>query len=316
MDTRFRLMPEQASTLAQGVDQLYYFLWAISAFFTVLIAVLIIGFAIRYRRRTEAPPPKVATNYKLEIIWSVIPLAIALVIFWWGASLYYTQYRPPADALDIDVIGKQWMWKVQHRATGRREINEIHVPTGRPIRLLMASQDVIHSFYIPAFRVKQDVVPGRYTTLWFEPTQVGIYHLFCAEYCGTLHSGMIGRVVVLSPADYEAWLAGTTTDEPSALVGERLFQTFGCATCHGQRAPSLAGIYNQPRPLTDGRTVVADDAYLRESILYSTEKIVAGFEPIMPSYRGQMTEEQLMQIVAYIKSLSMPPAREVRPSYE
>jgi cytochrome c oxidase subunit 2 len=319
MDKGFQLMPDQASTVAGPVDGLYFFLCAVSAFFTVLIAALIIYFAIKYRRRSEhePPPPKTRTDYRLELTWTFVPLAIVMVMFWWGASLYYREYRPPQNTLDIDVIGKQWMWMVQHRSTGRREINELHVPVGRPVKLLMASQDVIHSFYIPAFRVKQDVIPGRYMTLWFEPTRVGEYHLFCTEYCGNQHSGMIGRVVVMEPAKYEAWLAGTTVDEPPAIAGERLFNHFGCATCHGQRGPTLANVYGQPRPLADGASVVADEAYLRESILYSTEKIVQGFQPIMPSYRGQMSEEQLMQIVAYIKSLAAPvPAREVRPAYE
>ncbi len=318
MERGFQFMPEQASTVARPVDTLYMFLCAVSVFFTVLIAALIIYFAIKYRRRSPdaPPPPKTRTDYRLELTWTLIPLALVLVMFWWGARLMYAQMRPPPNTLDIDVIGKQWMWKVQHRSTGRREINELHVPLGRPVRLLMASQDVIHSFFIPAFRVKQDVVPGRYTTLWFEPTRVGTYHLFCAEYCGNKHSAMIGRVVVMEPAEYEAWLAGTTADEPPAVAGERLFYHFGCATCHGQRGPPLANVYNQPRPLQGGGSVVADEAYLRESILYSTEKLVEGFQPIMPSYRGQMSEEQLMQIVAYIKSLSAPPAREVRPAYE
>ena len=184
MDRAFQFMPEQASTVAGPVDSLYTFLWAVTVFFTVLIAALIIYFAIKYRRRSpdEPPPPKTRTDYRLELTWTLIPLALVLVMFWWGARLMYAQLRPPPDALDIDVIGKQWMWKVQHRATGRREINELHVPLGRPVRLLMASQDVIHSFYVPAFRVKQDVVPGRYVTLWFEPTKLGTYHLFCAEY--------------------------------------------------------------------------------------------------------------------------------------
>jgi cytochrome c oxidase subunit 2 len=261
-------------------------------------------------------PPKVGTNYRLELTWSIIPFLITMVMFWWGARVYYTQYRPPPDTIDIDVIGRQWMWKCQHRSTGRREINELHVPTGRAVKLLMTSQDVIHSFYIPAFRVKQDVIPGRFTTLWFQPTKVGEYHLFCAEYCGAQHSGMIGKVVVVEPAKYEAWLAGTTTDEPSAVAGERLFNAFGCATCHGQRGPTLAGIWGQRRQLADGTTVIADEAYVRESILHSTDKLVGGFQPIMPSYRGQMSEEQLMQIVAYIKSLSQPPLREVRPAHE
>src|SRR5687767_6247008 len=186
MDRGFQIMPDQASTVARPVDSLYSFLWLVTVFFTVLIATLIIYFAIKYRRRSpdEPPPPKTHTDMRLELTWTIIPLALVLVMFWWGARVLYMQLRPPADTLDIDVIGKQWMWKVQHRSTGRREINELHVPVGRAVRLLMASQDVIHSFYIPAFRVKQDVVPGRYVTLWFEPTKVGTYHLFCAEYCG------------------------------------------------------------------------------------------------------------------------------------
>jgi cytochrome c oxidase subunit 2 len=310
-------MPEQASTVAGDVDALYLFLWAVTTFFTVLIAALIIYFAIRYRRRRddEPPPPKTRTDMRLELTWTFVPLALVLVMFWWGARVLYSQLRPPTDTLDIDVVGKQWMWKIQHRSTGRREINELHVPAGRAVRLLMASQDVIHSFYVPAFRVKQDVIPGRYTSVWFEATKPGTYHLFCTEYCGTQHSGMIGKVIVMEPARYEAWLAGTS-DEPAAASGERLFNAFGCATCHGQRAPTLAGIWGQPRRLADGRTVTADEAYMRESILYSTEKIVEGFQPIMPSYRGQISEEQLMHLLAYIKSLSQPVNREVRPASE
>jgi len=316
MDTSFRLMPESASTIASQVDALYLFLCAVAGFFTLLIATLIIYFAIKYRRRSEDEiPPKVRTHYGLEIAWTVIPALLCLIIFVWAARVFYSQYRPPPDAMNIYVLGKQWMWKIQHE-NGKREINELHVPLGHAVKLTMASQDVIHSFFIPAFRVKTDVVPGRYMTQWFKATKVGEYHLFCAEYCGTQHSGMIGRVVVMEPAAYEAWLSGTVLDVPPAEAGEKLFTHFGCTTCHGERAPTMAGVYGKPQELTDGTRVTFDDAYIRESILDSTAKIVKGYQPLMPSYRGQISEEQLMQLVAYIKSLSQPPAKEVRPAYE
>jgi cytochrome c oxidase subunit 2 len=319
MDTSFRLMPPGASNHADGVDNLYLFLWAVSAFFTVLIAALIIYFAIKYRRRREDEVGrKVHTNYLLEVVWTVVPLIIVTIMFVWAARVLYAQSRPPPDAMDIYVIGKQWMWKIQHE-NGKRELNELHVPLGRAVRLTMASQDVIHSFFIPAFRIKQDVIPGRYVTEWFRATKIGTYHLFCAEYCGNQHSGMIGSVTVMEPSDYEAWLAGTANDLPPAQAGEKLFLNLGCATCHGQRAPTMAGLYGSRRALSDGSTVVADDAYLRESILDSTAKIVQGYQPLMPSYRGQISEEQLMQVVAYIRSLAqpaLPPSKEVRPAHE
>jgi len=292
------------------------FLCAVAGFFTLLIATLIIYFAIKYRRRSEDEiPPKVHTHYGLEIAWTAIPFILCVIIFVWAARVFYAQYRPPPDAMNIYVLGKQWMWKIQHE-NGKREINELHVPLGRAVKLTMASQDVIHSFFIPAFRVKTDVVPGRYMTQWFKATKAGEYHLFCAEYCGTQHSGMIGRVVVMEPAAYEAWLSGTVLDVPPAEAGEKLFTHFGCTTCHGERAPTMAGVYGKPQEMSDGTRVTFDDAYIRESILDSTAKIVKGYQPLMPSYRGQITEEQLMQLVAYIKSLSQPPAKEVRPAYE
>jgi len=217
--------------------------------------------------------------------------------------LYADMRRPPAaGALEINVTGKQWMWKVQHPG-GQREIDELHVPAWRPVKLVMTSQDVIHDFSIPAFRVKQDVLPGSYVTQWFTATKPGEYHLFCAEYCGTMHSGMVGRVVVMPPAEYDAWLAGVTPDEPPAASGARLFASLGCAQCHGQNAPTLAGLYGRPVTLADGKTVIADEEYLRESIENPPARIVAGFEPRMPSFRGQLTDEQLGQLVAYIKSL-------------
>jgi len=303
MNTELPLFPEQASTIAEKIDALYLFLWTVSGFFTVLIFVLIVFFAIRYRRRRadECPAP-IEGSVKLELLWTVIPLVISMVIFVWGAKLYVEIYADPVDALDIHVIGKQWMWKIQH-PDGKREINELHVPEDQRVQLTMASQDVIHSFFIPAFRVKQDVLPGRYSKISFIPTKVGEYHLFCAEYCGKDHSGMIGKVVVMKQDDYQAWLTGAETDVPPKVAGERLFTSLGCLTCHGSQAPSMAGLFGSTVQLADGNTVKADEHYIRESIMDSTAKIVAGYKPIMPSFRNQIGEEQLMDLVAYIKSL-------------
>ena len=237
-----------------------------------------------------------------------------MVMFAWGAKLYVTIERPPADAMIIHVIGKQWMWKLQH-PEGAQEINTLHIPVGRPVKLIMTSQDVIHSFYVPAFRTKQDVVPGRYTNEWFQATRSGRYHLFCAEYCGAQHSGMIGEVVAMEPADYQAWLAGTPPDVPPAVAGEKLFYQYNCQTCHGQRAPTLAGLYNRRVQLTDGSTVLADDDYLRESIINPPAKIVAGYpSTIMPTYQGMLTEEQILDLISYIKSLKNESTGEATPT--
>lgn len=300
-------LPRQASTLAPHVDQLYLFLWAMTIFFAILIAALIIFFALRYRRRREDEvPPATVTNTRLELLWTFIPLAIVMGIFVWGTRVFLGMHNLPEDAMQIDVVGKQWMWKIQH-PTGRREINELHVPVGQRVKLKMISQDVIHSFFIPAFRIKQDVLPGRYTYMWFEPTEPGEYHLFCAEYCGAEHSRMVGKVVVMEPAEYQAWLGNAASQEPPALAGERLFNQYGCMSCHGQQGPTLAGLFGQrEHPVViDGRrtTVTVDDEYLRESILSPSAKIVEGFPPIMPSYRGQLSEEQISQLIAYIKLL-------------
>jgi cytochrome c oxidase subunit 2 len=299
----FQLFPDAASGMAREVDRLLFYLLAISGFFTLLILTLIVWFALRYRRRTsdEVPPPT-APGLRLEIAWTIIPLLIAITMFAWGADVYVRMFDPPANAMEVYVIGKQWMWHIQH-PEGRREINELHVPVNRPIKLVMASQDVIHSFFMPAFRIKHDVVPGRYNLLWFQPDRLGTYDFFCTQYCGSGHSQMIGHVIVMEQAAYEAWLAGTGRAESPAAAGGRLFGTLGCATCHGQQAPTLAGLYNRPVALADGRTVTADVNYLRESILDSTAKIVAGYQPIMPSYRGQISEEQLVSLIEYIKSL-------------
>ncbi|MCS6926318.1 MAG: cytochrome c oxidase subunit II [Candidatus Binatia bacterium] len=308
------LFPPQASTIAPQVDALYYFLVAVSAFFIVLIFSLVIYFAIKYRwsapRKGAAAPHD---NPRLELLWTLVPLALAMVIFGWGAKLYFDLNRPPADALEIYVLGKQWMWILQH-PQGKREINELHVPTGRPVKLTMTSEDVIHSFFIPAFRIKMDVLPGRYTTAWFEATQPGEYHLFCAEYCGTKHSLMIGKVVVMEPVQYQQWLDGgipgaTVASGPPEARGAALFEELRCATCHRETipgvmlGPSLAGLFGKPVRLHSGESVIADEAYIRESILNPAAKLVAGYQPLMPTYQGQVSEEGVLQLIAYIRSL-------------
>ncbi len=304
----FPLIPEQASTIAEGVDLLYYFLSAVSIFFSVLIFSVIFYFAIRYRRRSDTEIPKpIHGSTALEIIWSAIPFCIVMVMFGWGASLYFTNSRAPEGAMTINVVGKQWMWKLQH-PEGQREINELHVPVGRPVRLVMTSEDVIHSFYVPAFRTKMDVLPGRYTTAWFQATKTGEFHLFCAEYCGNEHSLMIGKVIVMEPVAYEEWLSGAGAGESMAAIGERLFTELRCDSCHnpdgGGRGPSLEEVFGRTVALESGQSIVADESYIRESILNPRARVVAGFRPVMPTFQGQITEEQLLQLLAYIKSLS------------
>jgi cytochrome c oxidase subunit 2 len=306
------LFPEQASTHAVRVDHLYFFLLGLTAFFSILIAALIITFAIKYRRRSpdERGQP-IHGGLKLEITWTVIPLLISLVIFYWGADVFFNVSYPPEDSLEVFVVGKQWMWKVQHPG-GQSEINQLHVPVDRPVKVVLISQDVIHDFAVPAFRIKQDVLPGRYTATWFQATKVGTYHLFCDQYCGTNHSAMIGQVVVLSQADFQKWLRGGDRkirggDFSLAAKGEQLFRKLQCITCHSAdaraRAPVLEGLYLSEVRLQNGRTVLADDDYLRESILDPDAKIVAGFEPIMPTFQGQVDEEEIRQLIAFIRSL-------------
>jgi cytochrome c oxidase subunit II len=309
----FPIFPEQASTLAPRVDALYFFLTAVSTLFAGLIFLLLFYFAVKYRRRseTEQPLPMVGA-LRLELAWTLIPLALTMVMFLWGASLYFTTMRPPENAVEIYVVGKQWMWYFQH-PEGRREIDELHVPVGRPVKLVMTSQDVIHSFYVPAFRIKMDVVPGRYTTTWFEATKTGEYHLFCAEYCGTAHAGMGGRVHVMKPTQYEQWLGGGIGGEPMSMAGERLFEQLGCGSCHradaGGLGPVLRGLFGTPVRLQSGERIIADERYIRESILNPWAQIVEGYPPLMPPYEGQISEEGLLQIIAYIKSLAQANGR-------
>ena len=304
----FPLFPDQASTIASGVDGVYFLLVGLSLFFSVLVFFFILFFAIKYRRGTAADRSGlVFESRKLEFFWSFVPLVLALAVFVIQATAYFNLYRPPIDALEIYIVGKQWMWKAQH-PEGQDEINELHVPINRPVRLIMTSQDVIHSFYIPAFRVKQDVLPGRYTGMWFEATRPGTYHLFCTEFCGTDHAEMGGSVIALPEAEYQQWLSGDSGNVPLAEAGEAQFQQLGCATCHQAdqqgRGPSLLGVFGREVELEGGQTVTADEEYLRESIVNPRAKIVADYPSIMPTYQGQVSDEGLQQIVAYLKSLA------------
>jgi cytochrome c oxidase subunit II len=319
MQSWIPFIPESASTLSWKVDALYFYLSGVTLFFTLLISIVLIFFVIRYRRRTpyEIPRP-VAGSHKLETLWTVIPFVIAMTIFGWGASVYYEQYRPPRNAVEIYVVGKQWMWKIQH-STGQREINELHIPVGRKIKLVMTTEDVIHDFFVPAFRLKTDVVPGKYTTQWFEATKPGTYRLFCAEYCGMNHSGMIGQVVVMEPREFDNWLSGNAGNTTPAVAGQQLYQSLGCVSCHGAngeggRGPTLAGLFDRQIQLANNQTIRADEVYLRESIINPQAKLVAGFGPIMPTFQGQVTEDQLMQLLAFIKSLQVVNPQTVTPS--
>ncbi|MBZ5627247.1 MAG: cytochrome c oxidase subunit II [Acidobacteriia bacterium] len=307
------LWPARASTLAGRTDALMIFMLAVTGFFTVMIFILILVFALRFRRTRNPIVTHIEGSNALEAAWTLIPFGIFMVMFIWSAGIYMTWAQPPPNAEEVFVVGKQWMWKFEH-PEGQREIDQLHVPLGRAVRLTMISQDVIHSLFLPEFRVKQDVLPGRYTTTWFQTTKPGSYHLFCTQYCGTMHSGMIGEVVVMEPAAYQAWLSGGNAEGSLASTGQKLFQQLGCTTCHRfdtqGRGPNLLGLYGKPVLLDDGRTVTADDNYIRESILTPGAKVVAGFKPIMPTFQGIVNEEQLLSLAAYLKSLSQPERRQ------
>ena len=301
----FPLFPERASTAAGQVDALFFFLMGVSGFFAALIFVLIAYFAVKYRRRAGHEHAKrVRTHLGLEVAWTGVPLMLTMVMFVWGAKLFFNIYNSPPGAMEIFVVGKQWMWKFQH-PEGRMEINELHVPHGRPVKLTMISEDVIHDLFVPAFRVKRDVLPGRYASAWFEATTAGAYHLFCSQYCGTQHSKMGGWVYVMEPADYAKWLTGM--DEPLTVVGAKLFQRLGCQACHMPqdtgRGPSLIGLYGKRVKLQTGETIVANEDYIRESIVKPEAQITAGYQPIMPTFKGIVSEEGTQQLIAYIKSL-------------
>jgi len=302
--------------MAGRVDALYFSLIGLGIFFSLLIAGLIVFYAVRFHRRDpDAVGATVHGGMVLEITWTVVPLFITMVIFVWGASVFFAMTRPPDDTLNIYVVGKQWMWKFQH-LDGQREINELHVPLGRPVKLIMTSEDVIHDLFVPAFRMKADVIPGRYTNIWFQPTKPGRYRLFCAEYCGTRHSGMIGEVVVMGPTDYQTWLSGGAPEGSLASTGAKLFQELACNTCHRPdaqgRGPVLEGLFGKTVQLQGGGSVTVDEAYIRESILMPAAKVVTGFQPIMPAFQGLVSEEQLLALVEYVKSLQALPQVQTR----
>jgi cytochrome c oxidase subunit 2 len=295
--------------MAPRVDALYLTLVGLSAFFSLLIAGLIVYYAVRHRRRhnDEIGEP-IHGGLTLEITWTVIPLVIVMVLFVWASRVFVAMSRPPDDAENVYVVGKQWMWKFQH-LDGQREINELHVPLGRSVKLIMTSEDVIHDVFVPAFRVKADVLPGRYTSIWFTPTKPGRYHLFCAEYCGTRHSGMVGEVVVMEPNEFQTWLSGGAPEGSLASAGSKLFADLACNTCHRPdaqgRGPVLDGLFGKTVTLQNGQQAVVDEAYVRESILQPAAKIAAGYQPIMPTFQGLVTEEQLLELVEYVKSLKV-----------
>lgn len=309
-------MPMRAAENAEHVDALYAYLVANATFFTFLIALLILFFAIRYRRGARVNRRQAPTfHLGLELTWSAIPLVVTLVSFTWGAKLFFDGYHPPADAQEIYVTGKQWMWRIQH-PEGRREINELHVPLGQAVKLTMISEDVIHSFFIPVFRKKQDVLPGRYTSLWFRATRPGRYHLFCAEYCGASHSRMRGAVIVQPPDEHARWLAELPV-EPAEAVGWRLFERYRCSDCHKReptvRGPSLHGLFGSQVTLATGERVRADLAYLRRSIVEPAAQVTAGYSAVMPSYEGQISEEEILLIAAYLRR---PDEAERKPTEE
>ncbi|MDX1654696.1 MAG: cytochrome c oxidase subunit II [Candidatus Competibacteraceae bacterium] len=310
-DVPFDLYLPQASANAPQVDTLFWALTAMSFLMVFTLGFLVFLFCVRFRfgveirRRPHAPRSK---GRIAEFSWTIIPVLIFLGLFVWAGQLYLEQEYPPDNALNIHVVAKQWMWKFQH-PDGQREVDELHLPRGRPVRLVMTSQDVIHSFYVPSFRLKQDVVPGRYTSLWFVPTRTGRYRLFCAEFCGTSHSQMGGAVVVMEPEDYQSWLDRRNPGASLAAQGKSLFMSLGCSGCHAPgstvRAPDLSGVFGRPVALSDGQVVIADESYIRDSILLPDRQVVAGFKPIMPSFQGQISEEAILKLIAYIQSLAV-----------
>jgi cytochrome c oxidase subunit 2 len=308
--------PPAASVAAERVDRLFGALSLMWALTCLTLAALIIGFAVYYRRshRVDRRAPR-ANNAWLEAAWIFGPMLLFVGLFVWAARVYTDQQHAPSDAMEVYVVGQQWMWKIQH-PEGRREINELHVPLGRPVRLLMTSQDVIHSFFVPAFRMKMDVLPGRYTSAWFQATRPGRYHLFCAEYCGTDHATMGGWVYVMAPTDYQRWLEGDPAAAAATLPasGQALYLRLGCGSCHGAdgeggpRGPDLRGLAGKPVSLASGQVAVADESYLRAAILDPLAAVVAGYPPIMPSFKGQLREEDVQRLISYIKSLPDPGA--------
>jgi len=304
--TNFALFPPEASRIAPQMDALYFFIVLVSLIGLTIVVLLVASFSILYNKRRHPVAVQIEGSTLLEATWTIIPLGLFLMMFVWGALIYFRVFTPPPNAMNIYVVGKQWMWKAEHEG-GQHEINTLHVPLNQPVQLTMISQDVFHSLSIPAFRVKREVIPGRYTTVWFEATKVGVYHLFCTQYCGTNHSVMTGDVIVMEPGEYKAWLANSTSGMSLAQDGERLFASLSCAACHNARpdarGPSLARVYGAKLTLATGQPVVADDAYLREAILNPSQHITQGYAPIMPTYQGRISEEGIVALVEYIKHL-------------
>jgi cytochrome c oxidase subunit 2 len=301
------LHPVEASTVAPQVDMLFYALLAFSLALGIFLTAMVITYAVKYRRGSPADRSGGRSrSFWLEAGWISASTLVALGLFLWGAQLFLARDTPPPNAMIIAAFGKQWMWKFEHD-NGRREVNELHVPVNRPVLVSLSAEDVIHSLFIPAFRIKQDAVPGRVTKLWFEATRTGTYDLFCAEYCGTQHSEMRGRIVVMAPEEFTSWLAMAPSTQSLVQQGEVLFRGLGCSGCHGPggtvRAPPLEGVFGHPVPLADRRTVLADEAYVRDSILEPLKDVVASYEPVMPSFNGLIEEDDLMKLVAYVKSL-------------
>ena len=305
--TNFSLYPPQASKIAPQMDALYFFMVLVSLIGLTVVILLVTAFSIMYRQKKHPIPVQIEGSTMLEATWTIIPLGLFLIMFVWGALIYFRVYTPPANAMNIYVVGKQWMWKAEHPG-GQHEINSLHVPTGRAVQLTLISQDVFHSFSIPAFRVKREAIPGRYTTVWFEATTPGTYHLFCTQYCGTDHSHMIGDIVVLSPEDYKRWLAGSTSGSSLAQNGERLFSSLSCSACHNARpdarGPNLANVYGSKLTLANGQAQLADEAFIRDAILNPSQHVTQGYAPIMPTYQGQISEDGVIALVEYIKQLN------------
>ncbi len=304
--TNFALFPPEASKIAPEMDALFFFMVLVSLIGLTLVVLLLVSFSILYNKKRHPVAIQIEGSTLLEATWTIIPLGLFLIMFVWGALLYFRIYTPPANAMNIYVVGKQWMWKAEHPG-GQHEIDSLHVPVNQPVQLTIISQDVFHSFSIPAFRVKREAIPGRYTTVWFEATATGTYHLFCTQYCGTNHSQMIGEVVVMTPDDFKQWLAGSTSGNSLAQNGERLFSSLSCTACHNTRpdarGPNLAGVYGSHLTLTNGQTITVDDEYLRSAILNPSQHITQGYAPIMPTYQGQISEDGVIALVEYLRHL-------------
>ena len=305
--TNFSLYPPEASKIAPQMDALYFFMVLVSLIGLTIVILLVTAFSIMYSKKRHPVPVQIEGSTMLEATWTIIPLGLFLIMFVWGALIYFRVYTPPANAMNIYVVGKQWMWKAEHPG-GQHEIDSLHVPAGRAVQLTLISQDVFHSFSIPAFRVKREAIPGRYTTVWFEATTPGTYHLFCTQYCGTDHSHMIGDVVVMTPDDFKKWLDSSTSGASLAQNGERLFASLSCSACHNARpdarGPNLANVYGSKLTLSDGQTQLADEAFIRNAILNPSQHVTQGFAPIMPTYQGQISEDGVIALVEYIKSLN------------